>query len=291
MPRTQEPAVAKPSARTATFSSLLVHAEPGAVATHRVEIAARLARDLGARLIGLGAESFDPGFIADPFAGYAAGQWVTLVQEQITQNLKAAEVAFRRDAAGAGADFEWRTVQEQPARALARAARAADLIVMTPRGRGGPTRTADPAEVIMTAGRPVLLVPQSAQRLKGACVIVAWKDTREARRALADAMPFLLAAEDVVVQAVCKGDAVAAAAHQTEDVATGLQRHGVKARANVSTATHEGVTAELERIAALNNADLIVAGAYGHSRFAEWALGGVSDDLIHKPGCFVLMSH
>lgn len=289
MPRTQERTVAKPSARTATFSSLLVHAEPGAVATHRVEIATRLARDLGARLIGLGAETFDPGFIADPFAGYAAGQWVTLVQEQIAQNLKAAEVAFRRNAAGA--DFEWRSVQEQPARALARAARAADLIVMSPRGRGGPTRTAGPAEVLMTAGRPVLLVPQSAQRLKGACVIVAWKDTREARRALADAMPFLLAAEDVVVQAVCEGDAVEAAAYQTEDVATGLKRHGVKARANVSTATHEGVTAELERIAALNNADLIVAGAYGHSRFAEWALGGVSDDLIHKPGCFVLMSH
>ena len=289
MPNTKDHTATKSGLKTHAFTSLLVHAEPGEAATRRVQVAARLARDLDARLIGLGAEAFDPGFTMDPFVGYAAAEWVTLVQDQIAKNLTAAEAAFRRDAAGA--DFEWRSVQDHPARALARAARAADLIVVSPKSRAGATRAADPAEVIMTSGRPVLLVPEGDQHLKAARVIVAWKDTREARRALADAMPFLLAAEDVVVQAVCEGDAVEAAAYQTEDVAAGLKRHGVKARANVSTSTREGVTLELERIAALNHADLIVAGAYGHSRFSEWALGGVSDDLLHRPGCFVLMSH
>lgn len=289
MPQTQERPAAKAKSAAHVVASLLVHAEPGIAATHRVEVASRLARELNARLIGLGAEAFDPGLTVDPFFGYAAAEWVTLVQEQITNDLKNAEAAFRRDSAGA--DVEWRSIQDYPARAMARAARGADLIVMSPKSSAGATRTADPAEIVMTSGRPVLIVPPNATRLHGRCVVVAWKDTREARRAVADAMPFLLAAEDVIVQAVCDDSAVEAAAFQTEDVVANLKRHGVKARSNVTTSTSEGVTQELQRVADANQADLIVAGAYGHSRTAEWAFGGVTDDLLHRPGCFVLMSH
>jgi nucleotide-binding universal stress UspA family protein len=270
-------------------ATLLVHAEAGLASSHRVEVAARLARGLEARLIGLGAETFDPGLTTDPFFGYAATEWVALVQEQIGRSLQDAEASFRRDAAGA--DIEWRAVQDYPARALARAARAADLIVMSPRSKAGATRAADPADVVMTAGRPVLVAPLGSGHLHATSVVVAWKDTRECRRAVADAMPFLLAADEVIVQAVCEDESVEAAAFQTEDVATSLKRHGVKARANVTTVAREGVTAELQRICDLNQADLIVAGAFGHSRAAEWAFGGVTDDLLHRPGCFVLLSH
>ena len=63
------------------------------------------------------------------------------------------------------------------------------------------------------------------------------------------------------------------------------------ARANVTTAHPEAVAQELEQIANLNGADLIVAGAYGHSRLQEWAFGGVTDELLHHPQRFVLLSH
>lgn len=287
--RTQESPTARSADRTAHYTSLLVHAEPGTASTHRVEIAARLARDLNARLIGLGAEAFEPGLTVDPFFGYAAAEWVTLIQEQIAGDLNKAEAAFRRDAAGA--DIEWRSIEDAPARALARASRSSDLIVMTPKGPGGRSRTADPADVVMTAGRPVLIVPEQATHLHGKSVMVAWKDTREARRAVADAMPFLRVAAGVIVQGVCEELDAEIVARQTEDVAVALGRHSIRARASVSTSSRDGVTAELQRVANANGADLLVAGAYGHSRTTEWAFGGVTRELLHRPPCFVLMNH
>lgn len=277
------------AARTNAFATLLVHAEAGDRSKRRVEAAAALARDLGARLVGLGAEGFTPIPTPDPFTGYASGEWVALVLEQIAKDLGAAEAGFRRDAAGT--DIEWRSVQEYPARALARTACLADLIVVGPRGKADAAHAADPAEVVMSAGRPVLLVPEGGGRLKAACVVVAWKNTRESRRAVADALPLLQRADEVIVHAVCRQDETEAATAETSAVEENLRRHGVKARALVTSVQPESVVEELMRVASLNGADLIVAGAYGHSRLREWAFGGVTDELLHRPGCFVLMSH
>ena len=289
MQQTKERTAADVQVRPETYATVLVHVEPGLATSQRTEMAARLARALEARLIGLGAEAFEAIGPTDPFMGYAAGEWIALMQEQISADLKNAEAAFRRDAAGA--DLEWRSVQDYPSRALARTARAADLIVMSPKTSGSDKTVADPAEVVMTAGRPVLIVPPGASGLRGSAVVVAWKDTREARRAIADAMPFLRAAEDVIVQAVCEDDAVEAAVFQTDDVVTNLKRHGVRARSNVTTAPTTSVALELAKVADATMADLIVAGAYGHTRLQEWVFGGVTDELIHRPGCFVLLSH
>lgn len=289
MPETQTRQKAEIVIRPNTYATLLVHAEPGLGASKRIETAARLAHDLEARLIGLGAETFEPIATPDPFTGYAAGEWIALIQGEVAKNLTAAEASFRRDAAEA--DFEWRSVQDYPSRALTNLARAVDLIVMSPRGSGGPTRTADPAEVVMAAGRPVLVVPDGRTHLRASSIVVAWKDTRECRRAVADAMPFLQRAEDVVVLAVCPQDAADSMVFETDDVVANLKRHGVNARAQVVTAPGSQVTAEITRIATLNKADLVVAGAYGHSRIREWVLGGVTDDVIHHPETFVLLSH
>lgn len=221
--------------------------------------------------------------------GYGAGEWVALLQEEIAKNISAAEAAFRRDAAGAAID--WRTLQDYPHLALVRLARTADLIVTSPRRTGNRARVADPADVIMGAGRPVLIVPEGRQHLRGQAVVVAWKDTRECRRAVADAMPFLQRADEVIIHAIVEPDEVDAAVFETADVAANLKRHGVDAKPLVTSHPPSGVTAELERVAAANGADLIVCGGYGHSRLREWAFGGVTDDLLHRPSCFVFMSH
>jgi nucleotide-binding universal stress UspA family protein len=288
MSQTETRAAHEPRAAAAGYATLLVHAEPGQRSTRRVALAARLARETGARLIGLAAETFDPATGVDLFSGYAP-EAIGFLQEQINADLQSAEQAFRRDAAGA--EIEFRSVQAYPSRVLARVARAADLIVVSPRSRLGPALAADVAEVVMHAGRPVLIAPPEARQLSARAVVVAWKDTRESRRAVADALPFLLAAEDVIVHAVCEDEAVDEVKFQADDVVAQLKRHGVRARANVSTSAPEGVAREIARIAALNQADLIVAGAYGHSRVHEWAFGGVTDELIHEPPCCVLMSH
>jgi len=276
--------------RPNTYATILVHAEPGLASSHRVEVAARLARELGAQLIGLGAETFDPALFSGPFTSFAAGEWVNLVQEEVTNNLAGAEAAFRRDAAGA--EISWRKVQDHPHRALTNTAHAADLIVASPRGARNTMQAADPADVVMSAGRPVLIVPEGHSHFVGMTVLVAWKNTRECRRALTDALPFLQRADDVVIASVVNADMVDVATGETDDVVANLKRHGVDARPLVSTvAKNVPEEIELERLATVNGADLIVAGAYGHSRLREWTFGGVTDSFLHQPRCFVLLSH
>lgn len=289
MPKTKEHAAAEAVARPGAYATLLVHGEPNLAASHRVEVAGRLARELGATLIGLGAETVDPAITPDLFTGFAAAEWITLVQQQIGRNIDAAETAFRRDAGGA--DVEWRSLQDYPSRALVQMARAADLVVCSPRGQGGATRTEDPADVVMGAGRPVLIVPQGRSHLLGNRVVVAWKDTRECRRAITDALPLLQRAETVLILGVGDASQTEELAYETNEVAVSLKRRGVEARATVSEAAPDAVAAEIQRVADASGADLIVCGAFGHSRLREWAFGGVTNEFLHRPQAFVLMTH
>ena len=121
--------------------------------------------------------------------------------------------------------------------------------------------------------------------------MVAWKDTREARRAVWDASPFLRMAEAVHVIAVVDAEELNAATVGVSDVVRHLERHGIKARAEVRTQREASPADELILVAEQRGADLIVAGAYGHARVREWVLGGVTRDLLtHCPKC-CLLSH
>jgi nucleotide-binding universal stress UspA family protein len=273
-----------------SFEAVLVHAEPERASAHRVEVAARLARETGAHLIGVGAEALDAAVASDPYSGIIMAEYVVAATEEIERRLKSAEQAFRRDAAGA--DIEWRIAHTFPNDALIQLSRTADLVVAGAIAKGASNyRTVSPSGVILSAGRPMLIVPDDGRHLRAQSIVVAWKETREARRAVIDALPLLQRAEDVIVQAVSDRDDLEAGAYQTNDVVAALKRHGVEARPSVTKARPEEVTQELERVADLNGADLIVAGAYGHSRLTEWAFGGVTDDLLHNPRRFVLLSH
>lgn len=289
MIKTEERVATQVVVRPDSYKTILVHAQPGLAATHRVEAAARLARDLDARLVGLGAETYEPLVATDMTGGWATGDLVASLQEQVAKRLSEAEDAFRRDAAGVSLD--WRRIQDFPTRALVGMARGCDLIVLGPQGHGDSAQAAVTSDVVMAAGRPVLVVPEDHHHLRAESVVVAWKDTRECRRAVADAMPLLQRAEDVIVQAICRPEDADRVVFETDDVVMNLKRHGVEARALVTTAAPDGVTRALEQTARYNNADLIVCGAYGHSRLREWAFGGVTDDLLRHPTCFVLMSH
>jgi nucleotide-binding universal stress UspA family protein len=115
---------------------------------------------------------------------------------------------------------------------------------------------------------------------------VAWKDTREARRAVWDALPLLREAEEVLMIAV--GDSAKEAG--ALDVQEHLDQHGVKAKV-LHAHRDIPVADELIRLAEEQGVDLIVSGAYGHSRTREWILGGVTRELLdHAPVC-CLMAH
>lgn len=290
MPHAQETRdVSLPTAQIG-YDSLLTHVEPGLASSHRTEVAARIARRFGARLIGVGAEAIQPTPPSDPYSGLLTAEWWAMMQQQMSADLRSAEESFRRDAAGA--ECEWRVVQEAPTRAVARLARAADLVVAGGAPPAGDSyRRVDTADLVLQAGRPVLVAPIGGAHLSAENIVVAWKDTREARRAIADAMPFLVRASEVVVMSVCAADAVESAELQTADVAATLRRRGVPARHIVVSAPDASVFDELQAEASAIGADLIVAGAYGHSRMAEWMLGGATRELLRNRTRYLLLSH
>lgn len=118
-------------------------------------------------------------------------------------------------------------------------------------------------------------------------VVIAWKDTREARRAVADAVPLLRLALNVTVVTVAdeRGQWVD---QSVADVVGFLARHGVEARSKVLENSDD--SGRLVEFIVANHADLVVSGAYGHSRLREWAFGGMTRSLLDETGLNRLMS-
>ena len=275
-----------------TYSSLMTHVQPEPEASPRLVCAVELARRFGARLIGVGAEMIPP--LAFDSGYYPAdAEWVVAMRTSIEDQLRIAKQAFRRETAAFADDAVWLCGIESPTPAIAAASRAADLIVLggVPRRHASPYRDCEAGELAMQAGRPVLVAPPTAPRLSGEKVVVAWKDSREARRALSDSMPFLKAAEGVLVLEVCDEDGVEDAKIRTDDVVTTLRRRKVAAEAKVVLQGHEPASQRILEEAAAFGADLIVLGCYGHSRLGEWVFGGVTRDLLSQDAVYLLFSH
>jgi nucleotide-binding universal stress UspA family protein len=150
-----------------------------------------------------------------------------------------------------------------------------------------------PEDLVMTGGRPVLFVPYAgAFRGVGRRVLVAWDATREASRALHDALPIIAAAETVVVMTVRTDEAsVEHVRPSLERVVKHLERHGVSAQPEDALRGDVPISDVLLSRAADFDADLIVAGAYHHSPLREALLGGVSRELLRHMTVPVLMSH
>jgi nucleotide-binding universal stress UspA family protein len=273
-----------------TYTSILVQAEPGHRADARVKCAAALADRFEALLIGVGSAHAPPLGLTEPYNAFG-GELVVGLRDQLDSDLRSAEISFRRSCGSRAST--WLAQRVEPATALVDAARIADLIVL-----GGATapdvgvyNSADVALVLLTAGRPILLAPPEGDYCSGRRILVAWKDTLETRRAVTDALPFLKRAEDVVVLELCATADLALAQLHTAEVASYLARHGVKARAEAEICQAGQITKALMDRAGQLGTDLMIAGAYGHSRLGEWVFGGVTRDLLHQTQRFVFLSH
>jgi nucleotide-binding universal stress UspA family protein len=273
-----------------SYSALITHVQPDSEAAPRLACAVATARRFDAALIGVAAEMIPPLAFDGGFYSLEA-DWTTAMRETIEERLRMAREAFAKATEGFGERAAFASGLELPCPALAAASRAADLIVAGGAPHGGDAyRTCSPAELAITSGRPVLVAPPSAPPLRAEHVMVAWKDTREARRALSDALPFLEAAQTVTVVAICAEIDTASAKVQVEDVARALTRRGVHAACKVVTHAHADGFQVLRQAAAID-ADLIVLGAYGHSRLGEWVFGGVTADLLAQDQAYLLLSH
>ncbi len=142
--------------------------------------------------------------------------------------------------------------------------------------------------VMFEAGQGLYLVPRGAGAKPLKSAIVAWRNTRESARALTAALPFLKSATRTRIVIV---DAPAATKEQAKDLVAHLARHGIKADVGAIETGGKAVSDALLNEAHAISADLIVMGAYGHSRLREWILGGATREMIEKSDLPILMAH
>jgi nucleotide-binding universal stress UspA family protein len=271
-----------------SYSTLMVHLDLDQSNEARLQFAGELAERFDSRLIGIAAADIQPLYFMD---GAAAQDFLEKDRARLKSQIAECEAQFRRVLRARADNIEWRSALEWPADFVARNARAADLLITGSRpGRADGTRQINSGELVLRAGRPVLIVPPGAEFLKLDSVVVAWKDTREARRAVSDALPLLHKAREVIVVELLEADADKAAAKaRVDDVAHWLVRREISA-SSIATKALVGVADRLTILAQDEGAGIIVAGAYGHSRFQEWVFGGVTRELLSQQKCCALLS-
>ncbi|RWM14513.1 MAG: universal stress protein [Mesorhizobium sp.] len=254
-------------------------------------IGVSLAKRFDARLIGFcAADAPLPVTMAPEGAAIAAEIWEQS-RDEIRHRLTSLSGEFDSLVAGA-VKADWHGEIENPDHAVARRARMADIVV-TSASQGASTgdsyRTVDPGSLVLRAGRPVLVAAQGAMDLPARRIVVSWKDTREARRAVADALPLMAMAEEVTIVAVDRNpddwirDSV-------KDVASFLAGHGIKAHTEIIKTADDESNRLVDFFASVN-AELIVSGAYGHSRLREWVFGGVTRSMLDEVWLNRLMSN
>ena len=255
-----------------TLAAIMVTVDFDPASKARISLAADLARRFGSLLIGVAGWPL----IKRPIETLSDNE----LAERASNELRNLGERFRKIAEDVAVRVEWRSSMGFPREVIPKEARAADLLVI---GQsmllGDVVHSYDPGTIILAAGRPVLVVPPEIDRLEFSRVLVAWKDTREARRAIHDALPFLQLADEVSI-AVAKTPGAEDADAQIADVAKYLERHDVRVAEQISSVADEAEEDVLLDLARQHRVDLIVAGAYGRTRLSEWIFGGVTRHLL-----------
>jgi nucleotide-binding universal stress UspA family protein len=277
--------------RLATISTLLACMRTDRSNAEVLAVAADLAQRFSATVIGVAARQLS---LHSSIMAVGPGEPRGREFEKFRERAAQVEAEFRSGLSTAD-NLHWRSqMTAGPASQLAaNEARAADLIVaaVEPGERVfSPSPEIEVSDLLMRAGRPILLAPPGATGLKLTRTLVCWKDSREARRAAADALPMLKASKEVDVVELAHEPEIELARGRVADVGDWLHRHGVEATC-VATLLKGTESAHLAAIAEDIKADLIVAGAFGHSRLREWAFGGVTRDLLVRAERCTLVSH
>ena len=256
-----------------TFSTIMACVDVESANDASLRIAADLAVQFDAKLIGIAAADLPWSYLAQESTTLAL---IEQLRSEMTTRLAAAEARFRSAANRLVQQSEWRSAIAPPANYIALQARAADLIVVNAKRDDALLDPSagqfNPGDLVMQAGRPVLVVPPKTASLKQKCAVVAWKDAREARRAVSDALP--------ASSGMCrKSSSSRSFRRRWSEVRpmSGSTTWYAGSRAMTSPPPHALSTSPTERdpIDKLweYGADFIVSGAYGHARLREWVFG------------------
>jgi len=272
------------------IKDILVHVDNSPACAQRMELAAQLARQHEAHLVALFAVAF--GNLPNLGSGH---------EREVDKAREESRQRFEEKTRAGGLSAEWRTAECRGATDLVTenvllSARHVDLVVLGQHdrsaGRGGvPPDLAE--NVVLDSGRPVLVVPYAGRFEQiGERVLVAWNGSREAVRAVNDAIPLLTGAKRVSVLALNPGDSGRIHGDlPSADICLHLSRHGIRAEAQTLSAKDIDAGDMLLSCVADDSADLLVMGAYGQPRLRELVLGGATRQILKQMTVPVLMSH
>ncbi|WP_454690299.1 universal stress protein [Achromobacter aloeverae] len=277
------------------FKRIAVHIDKDPACEGRVATAMALAQTYTAHIVGI--------YVQDPPYNYAYGEAVIpsaileVQQQQIADERHKCSQEFCHLTASAGLGKSWIAVEGLREEELALQARCSDLLILSQADLQTHRSSIEPYQlesVVMTAGRPVLVVPYEGKLTQPVeRVLICWDRGRESARAIADAAPFLSRAKEIAVLTV---DEAPAAAPRIRNTMHGLddylRAHGyVEAKPVSSSSKGIGIGNAILNTASDCGADLIVMGLYGHSRAREWMLGGASREMLESMTVPVLFSH
>ncbi len=277
------------------LKTILVHVETTLRPSECINVAARLALAEGAHLVGVATTGLSPLTLV----GTGLDPAIPPVSAQLDirrADARSALAGFEAQARAMGlASVESRLVQDEPGAALVAQGRYADLIVVgQTRAEGMPSsnvRKDFPEYLLLNGARPLLMVPaRGSFDAVGTRILVAWNGSIEATRALTFALPLLQRAQTVVIMLINPGaDGMDEGDDPGADVGLYLARHGVRTEVMVKV----GDEHDLELLDAISEckADLLVMGAYGHSRLREYLLGGATRTILRSMTVPVWLAH
>ncbi|MEM7017236.1 MAG: universal stress protein [Pseudomonadota bacterium] len=272
-----------------SIKSILAHVDDNAQESAALKTSIELARQHGADLSGF--------YVLPPLvASYPAAEMGNAVLDTLPEfeweRARQAEQVFQQVMAEAGMTADWQSVESSALETLKTKACCSDLIVV---GQDGgpdditPLRARIIDAALLNTGRPVLTVPQSVNTV-GKRVMLAWKATREAARALSDSMSMLQQAQHVDVVMITAPEVEEK--HLTAiDVCKHLKRHGIRAEFQRLNSGTPHISDLLLDHAAERETDMLILGAYGHSMLREMVLGGITKTLIKTSPVALFLSH
>ena len=276
-----------------SYRNILVSVDPFGASRLRVAAAIDIARRFNASLTGvfLQAEQIPPFIAGDAFSAITAVEaFMEDRKAVIAEAVSSARTLFETAAANVGIPFRWHEINGDDHETLSACARRHDLTILPPSiPVTGLQTTLDAAQIAMSAGGPVLILPEIGYAPRfGGNILVAWKETREAARAVRDAWPFLAAAEHVTFLTVGRDAAPDFDPMQQFNLAAHDCGHACLV-ADTNDARDVGDAIHLRT--GMVGADMLVLGLYGHSRLHELLLGGVSRGLMKDVPMPILVSH
>jgi nucleotide-binding universal stress UspA family protein len=255
-------------------------------------ISLAVARDAHLDAVSVGYESANVGLVVD--GGAAVAAVFEVEHERALARANAALAVFEAEARNAGITYGLKALADLPVEAATTvgvSARLYDLaIALQPEPDRDTFDNVMPQEILFQSGGPVLFIPYTHKGpFEPRHIGIAWDGSRLAARAVRDAAPFLARAESITIISINETQAPAGA--DAAILAAYLARHGQKAQIERSSADHADIQPTILSIAADTGLDLIVMGAYGHSRLRERLLGGVTRGMLQSMTAPTLMSH